>query len=658
MVRSGRVAALSVWLVLLGTAGCDSGGTPTDGGGELNVTITCPHGVGKNTSTDLANPLALDTDAAGYICPARHNEYFKIQHTGSLLSVDLKFAVADSKVKLTYLVLDDKGVMKASAPSWTGAGARHFQDLHCLTAGTYFIQVKDESNDGYDGQNQFHLKVGSLQDKDTNEPGNNTVAGAKAPGQGYISCKGDLDWFTLSVGADQMAQVTLTTAATSQLVLAYEIWDSTGKATKYGEGFADGTKGPINLAALHCLPKAGSYAIVVKDKDGTHSDSTVPYTLAISQQNEQDAQDKGARNDTPATATNCGANCTFTGQIGCKGDVDYYKVDLSGITGTNIGVVEISVDFGSKAKVQPQAAVIFGDEKTACTKDSCCQVLSKSCMSNDVDCARLSYQCVHKSDTVCNDKDCTPTATCATEQACAGASFCLPGKVCAGEQVARTSTDGIKVVTAQPLLHPGPFYIRVGDDRNDEYDYGHNYTVTIKAVADPDGAKELNSEYFPNMPGSNVDTTIYHRKAADAKPPVTLTVGGNVTISGNISYAGDQDWYLLKPPGAACGAKNECTLTVNFSSSGNCGSLKPSFGLYRESGREPWFSWPGEKSPWVMSGNPGCVYVNSASDYYFVVWSFGHDAWSWSCPYSVTISTAAGCNPPCKVSSGNCDFGP
>jgi hypothetical protein len=220
---------------------------------------------------------------------------------------------------------------------------------------------------------------------------------------------------------------------------------------------------------------------------------------------------------------------------------------------------------------------------------------------------------------------------------------------CGGEQFSRSDDngekDGARVRTAQPLLHPGPWYVRVADLASDEWDYDRNYTVNIQVRIDPDAGKELNSEYFPNQVTSSVNTYEWHKKEA-----YPAAFPGQ--FSGYISYQGDWDWYMIPHP-CPTAPNKECTLTVNYSTSGDCSGVQPVYQLHKKDG-DPWFAWPADGQP--LSGNPGCVYVNGSSDtYYFTVSDYKHDGWSWSCQYHVTVSVTPGCQPPCKVSSGNCD---
>jgi hypothetical protein len=444
--------------------------------------------------------------------------------------------------------------------------------------------------------------------------------------------------------------------------LKYSIYAEDNK-TKIGEdSVPDGMRAKTDIGALWALPKAGTYYVVVEDRTASKSDPAGVYTLTLGTKPELDAGEKPTRNDTPATATPLGSDSgtwTKTGQVGSRSDYDWYRVDgLAGVSPDNPAVMEITLDFGGPSTIEPQIGLIYGDAATPCTKDACCRVLTSPC-TNEFDCVRQTYSCIRKEDIFCSDKDCAAQAGpgCVTEQNCAGAVFCLASKVCAAEQVSRqddNGADGARITTAQPLLHPGPWYIRVGDLKNDEYEYGKNYTLTVKVAMDPDGAKELNSEYLPIVVTSTVGTKDYHAKAAKKK---NLVVASGQTVTGHISYEGDQDWYIFTHP---CPG-TDCTYNVNFSASGCPSNVQFVYEIRKWDGDE-WFAFPGSPAP-NQSGAIGpatgqCLYglaKDGSSNYILAVSDYKHDAWSWSCTYSITLGAPTpGCNAPCKVVSGQC----
>jgi hypothetical protein len=647
-------------------ASCGDDVRKNDGGTEEGGTASCPGGIDKSVDTQTAVALEAGKEVQGHVCPVKDQDFYKVAVPAGarLLHLKLQSTVQVTNVQLTYLILDSKGTTAGTAPPWTAAGIRSFDDYHCLAPGTYFVLVKDEGDDGKDGNNPYKLSYGAQADTDANEP-NDDAKAAKDPGKpGAIACKGDRDFYKASVGADQLLEVKLTSDKASKVDLRYTIYDAENQKVAE-DGIPDGSKAPAALTTIHALPKPGAYTIAVEDGGGDDSDPTMSYTLAVATKPEPDAGDKGTRNDRPATATKldwgaCQGGCTKSGQIASKADVDYYRIDgmPAGISPDNPAVIEVSVVFdGGSSKVDPQVGLIYPDAASPCAKDNCCRVLKKSCLS-DLDCSNATYSCIQKEDLFCSDAECAPGAGtgCVTERACAGAVACLPEKQCGAEQVTRFDDngekDGAAVRTAQPLLHPGPWYIRVSDFKNDDYDYGKGYTLTVKVRMDPDGTKELNSAYIPILLPTSIKTGELHAKVAKAKAG-KITLGQ--AVSGYISYEGDQDWYVLDHP---CPG-NDCNLAVSFKASGSCpsgangGGLELVYTLHKDDG-EGWFAFPQAPTAGQSGsyGYPGqCLYAFAKHKgdpaYYFSVSDYKHNSWSWDCQYQFTVTKTDGCNAPC-----------
>jgi hypothetical protein len=689
-MRQSRVVLcfLSVILALL-VGACEETSRTGDGGEGDWGTETCPGGVDKSIDFKTAIDLAEKTEVEGHVCPTGDRDFYKITvPTGKkLLRVKLNHSVTKSPVALTYQLFNSAEQPVGLAPEWTGSGIRTFDDFHCLTeAGTFYIVVGDEGNDGKDGNNPYTLSFEAVADSDTTEP-NDTKDKAQPVGKdGYISCTGDKDYYKVTVTADgKLLEVKLSNTGPNEVDLKYSIYDD--KDNLIGtDGVPDGMKEAAALSTIHGVPGKGTYYIVVEDDKGDDSDPTAPYTLAVTELDEPDQNDKPKRNDSPTSPTvlgtfGCGGGLqtfTKTGYIASKADVDYYRLDIG--TCSPMAVMEVTVSYGGNSVVDPQVTYIYPDPDTSCTKDTCCRVLSKSCI-DFIDCLNITGECVPKGDAYCADTDCEPQASlsCPQEKRCKGAVVCLGGQ-CGVEQMDRSDDDGEKdgaqVRTAQPLIHGGPYYILVTDLKNDDYEYGKPYTLTVKVRTDPDGAKELNSQYFSQKVLSHlgINTNNYHANVARAKQ-AKVTLGSPMT--GYLSYEGDQDWYVLDWPCTG----GECTLSASFSYTGNCAGVKGSkdtdgdkivddglefaFALRwskpkdKEDDGDMKDSFP--KNPTTGSGGSfgggsNCWLLRNTGTYLFSVTDMGHNVWSWDCGYTITISKHVdGCpQPPCAVYNGTC----
>jgi hypothetical protein len=665
-------------VLALSTFGCNGSNSSDDGGNEdPTTTCTVAGSLDKSTNMATATDLAEGKEVTGYICPTKDQDYFKITiPTGSkLLRVKLSASVADTAVQLTYRIVKAGGssgsdeTSVATAPTFSGSGLRTYDAYHCIDPGTYYLVVQDDGNNNRDPNNPYTLSYTTTADLDKNES-NDTIATATTITSGgtvtgYLSCASDLDYYKVTVAADQLVQVALSTTTAPTAALRYTIYDSSKTAIATDQG---ATTAAVSLKTIHAVPKAGTYYLIVDDAGSGSGDPKSPYSLIVTMLAEQDSNDKGTRNDTAAGATSLGSysssdgtkTFTATGQIGSKADVDIYKISgFSGVTADNPAVIEVSVSYGKGSKVDPAVSLIYPHTSTTCTSDACCNVVATSCTGN-FSCLRETATCVQKGDTYCSNTACvaSPSSTCATDKACAGASLCLSEKYCGAEQFTKFCSDGTttaSVKTAQPLLHPGPWYIRVYDYKSDDYDYGSNYTLTVKVRMDPDGTKELNSEYFgPEFAQTGTGTYLYHLAAAKKKGD-TITLG--TALTGYISYENDQDWYAFAHP--CTGA--DCTLQFSWTLGSNCPSdLKFVFELRTSDGGE-FFNFPknGSSSSSGYGASTGeCVFADKGdSGYYVVVRDYNYKAYSWTCSYTLTVSKVAdGCVSPCKYYTGttNC----
>ncbi|MCA9671141.1 MAG: pre-peptidase C-terminal domain-containing protein [Myxococcales bacterium] len=673
----------------LASVSCDSNGVQGDGGPPGDVPQgSCTGGIDKSIDISTAISLPAGEEHTGYICPTGDLDYFKVTVNAGdrLLRIELTNTAAVGTVQPTYLVLDPNEKTVAQAPS---TSSKKINALHCLAPGDYYVQVQDAGNDARDGNNPYKLKVTSEKEPDANEP-NNTVAEAKPAGAsatGAISCTGDVDYFSITVGANQLIDIKLTTSAASPVDIKYTIVND--KDEEVGtQTFVEGTTGQANLVALHAVPAAGTYYVRVEDAGGDDSDPNMTYTLTLGTMPETDANDQGTRNDTAATATPLNAwnsTATVTGEVGSRGDVDWYVINGMTVSPTAPAVIEVTMTFSGQTDVDPSFSLIYGHAGTPCTKDACCRVLEPNgagCV-NPFSCLGKSPSCINKGDLFCTDQTCSPSAgaNCSVERRCAGAAVCLPSKFCGAEYAIRSRDNGGSVRTAVLVTQPGPWYIRAGDLANDEYAHGVKYTLQVRARPDPDGAKEPDSEVFPDRCGlfaggasGTKEPFDYHFDKAKAKGIPTIALGQ--TVTGFISHEGDMDFYRLPNP---C-PNADCVLTLTYNHGPNCPTgggmirrcqdpqqLSKYLGLdffytIRRQNGDEWTELrlaPGAAGSW---GYPNqCVYSyaqHGANDYIITVHDEGDNNWSWSCNYSFSITVGAqGCAAPCVTHpvSGNCD---
>lgn len=694
---TGLLAVSALLLLLL--PGCDTAPSRNDSAPDDGGTVTCPGGdkaPGEFTSAKVlaAGEAAKHTD---YICPRRDRDIYKITVPAGhkLINIDIKYVKPIPMLNLTYQIYSVGEKLVKQAPAASDKG---FQTTHCINPGTYYLSIQDDADTGYDAKDPYVLYYTTEPDKDTTEP-NDTVGQARAisgSATGLISCAGDKDYYKFTYTAGQLLQIKLAAAASTTVDLKYTILDSASMPITTN-AIPDGTKPNAKLDVYQALPKAGTYYIVVEDGGSDDADTKTKYTLTLSKKTEPDAQDKGQRNDTVATATAVGTvtsgtvTKTYSGQLASRGDVDYFVVNGFAGAGVNKpGVMEVILSYSASSTgvgLDPSFSYLYGDAAEPCTKDACCKVAAKSTCKTNLQCLRKSYNCIKKGDALCNDASCTPSPSsiCAGESACAGATVCLPGKTCAVEHAlrwAKGKKTAVTVKTSQLLIHPGPWYIRVADLGSDDYEYGRNYTLKITAKWDPDGAKELDSEYFPNRcllvedpQLKNEEWKLHVKQAITKIAAKTITLG--TWYTGYLSYEGDIDFFKFANP---C-PNADCTLDIHYDvkcapTSGaplrycqspkevqNYMGLEHLFTIRRDDDEAE--GWTGKDFKGGTSGvfGPGsgqCVYSyksHGAKPYYFTVEDMGTNYWSLTCPYKFMIKKVAdGCAAPCKTHpvSGNC----
>jgi len=267
----------------------------------------------------------------------------------------------------------------------------------------------------------------------------------------------------------------------------------------------------------------------------------------------------------------------------------------------------------------------------------------------------------------------------------------MPNKFCGAEHAWRFATNkttASTVLTSQLLIHPGPWYVRVSNRGDNKYEYGRNYTLSIKVQMDPDGAKELDNELFAdrcwlvtNVKEDDRTEWEFTKHVTQAKTKIaSKTIALNTWVQGYLSYEGDIDFYQLPNPCPSA----DCTLSIDYQPGLGCpstgaplrycqdpGEVKNAMGLEflyairrTTSDASMWTGFKaaaGANGTWGADGNPPlCVYSyknHGTSPYYITVEDVGNNFWSWGCYYNFRIRKVAdGCAAPCKTepTTGNC----
>lgn len=584
-VRSSLVLLLAL---LLG--GCSPANPKGDGG-------TGDGGTGTNCLWDefddpaSAAPLTFDQVIDGWFCPIEDEDWYSFE-TGPddhLLTVKLCMGTCEpdviSPVQPTYAVFTREadgsaGTVVAVPPSVeVGAG---LELVHCIAPGSHYIAVRDQNDDAQDIRREYHLTVSSAVDPDQTEPNDDALTAiAATPGTaqtGTIACRGDQDWYEVTLAAGQLIRVALTSPIANYQPTV-KLIDSTGQVL-----FTEtNPRGKIQDTALdrYAGPGAGTYHVVVSDDDGLDADTVVEYSLLIEVVVDNDPNEP---NDEPSeavglTTMTCGASWsayqTYTGTFAVVGDQDWFRVPLSGC---NNGLLEaeITLDYGSlsdadawtlQSQLQASIGWIRGHGPSACVDHTTCGRLNKGC-SDGFGCAGFSNQCL-------------------SDGFCQGSSFCLNEGVCGAimaqrqyqsRQVGGGPPPVNRALVAVPLLGDAYGYVRVSDFQSNASSPDVSYTLRIRTRQDPDTG-ERNNVYTPLI--TIDDSTSLQTAQATPIQVYDCTAGncctGSTWTTGNVGYQMDQDWFRYQHP---CPG-TDCTLRLVYQL--DAGPVDLYFNIYRGS---------------------------------------------------------------------------
>jgi hypothetical protein len=636
----------------------DSGGNDGSGGGR-----GCPGNA--NVDPQSASELAPEKEAQGYLCPLGNQHWFRIQVPAGqpVVNVSLRNDTPLSQVKLSYTIRDadgQTGVDQSPPPQPLGNAKQVLRYSHCVPkAGTYYLQVQSFGNEGQDTRNPFFLSYTTAPDPDTGEPGNSARDGAvQLTGQdqrGFIACKGDRDFYKITVGDGRLLDISLTTPApTPALNLKYTLLDD--QLARVADDAVPTGMVATSLKVVRVTPRAGTYYLVVEDQ-AAGSDGMTPYTLKVRDIAEPDMNERPARNDSPGAATSlgtwaCGGGASFgrTAFLAARADVDWYRITVNGVGPACQGVLEVAASWGGGGQaLRPQVSFIYSDPASPCTTmagkdpDKECAFLSKDCGENDNNCQHLGNTCDRQ------------------RRKCTGAAVCMPDRNCGAVQftksqaVTMTPTPAF-ISTAQPLIQNGTYYIRVRDYQSQGYDTVTPYSLALRAITD---TREPNNFYSPyaSPPSSVV------RGDAGFIMRNKITLGQTVTAK--IAYERDQDFYVLDHP--CPGA--DCTLAVDYASSTDRSPVYFTYQFENQDGRLL-AGWPAtpmmrqamapRQSGRFGDGDGNCLFASKGFRGPFFLWvadwvGQGGPKWDLDATYTFTVRKVMdGCSAACRAAPFNC----
>jgi hypothetical protein len=657
---------------------------------------TAEPGCQKDDARDAksALDLAMAKAVTGYVCPKQDMDWyaFKLDSGNRLLSVSAQMSADISPVELTYTIYPQNDTEKAVAiPAGDDT-----EQVHCLDPGAYYLVLRDQGNDNEDIRHTYSLTLSGRPEPDHAEP-NNTIETSTtlhngATTQGYIACVGDQDWYEIDVSQGNVLGIHLTSEVTAYQP-KLKLLSAEGNLLAEPVNLA-GTKEPTALDVFHVLLASGKYYIVISDDDNKEADSNIPYTLTVEAIQDKDTNEPNNSSSEATALTEAVQTCTtawsstfeIQGTVGARGDIDWYKLPVTGCGG---GVIEAELVFQTQSlsdsdawklqkSVQASIALIRAHTATPCSKDkeAVCQSLNIAC-----DPKKEGWECEGFFN------------SCGSDGFCTGGSACLPSGVCGATETERhyrvaaipSTVSGPplenKASLSAPLFGDDVVYLRVGDYQSDGGDATALYTLRVRIRSDPDPndrsatpnnlyANLLNNDNFP----------VKESLARAATLPVhDCTTGdccsaASAWITGAISYQNDVDWFKYSHP---CPCK-DCLLKLYY----QVGTGPVDHGVYLYRGQSRWFTF--NIAGTGAHGDGECLYAyqghcsncnagvasgtTECSTYYIAIRDYLGEGelsqdvigtasrWSSDQTYRICLEKYfEGCQTPCKVANdGTC----
>jgi hypothetical protein len=641
------------------------------GDGDADVPVgTCVF----DESYGVASPLTDDPreEVSGWLCPLEDEDWygFSVPTTDRVVRVELEALGARSPTEPVYVVWPREGdaVGDVAARTDPDHAGRPLRDAHCLSPGDYFLEVRDQGDDGQDRRDPYRLLVHSEPEPDANEPNDASEGATPIPSgetrTGYVACRGDRDVFSLPARVGEILLARLSMPET-QLVPALRIYGPDGELVVEGTN-PGAERGPTSIVLSRVAPADGTYTVVVEDATGARGDPDVAYELSASALEDFDGNEP---NDHPREATalassptTCGgawsASFTATGTIGSEGDEDWFALPVVGCRGA---LVEAELTFAAtgdvasqwelQRKVQASVALVRSHPGSPCDRDEGCTMLQAPCESG-WDCEGFFN-------------------TCLPEGVCAGATVCMSDGLCGANQAQRSYRSSVASSTTEPpppnrayllapILDDRPLFLRVTDFQSNGGDPAALYTLTVRVRHETDPADATTPGNNLYTPTTLTDVPV--RESMSRAIPIAVhdcpagdCCDSGTWVRGTIGHQHDLDFFEMPHP---CPGE-DCNVRIHYQV--DDGPVDHALWIY-ESGGGGFIS---RELPNARSGTfggvgaeaDGCTYAyHRHGERYYVMVRDREDDGADAAPeqsYRFCVEKAAnGCQAPCM------DFGP
>ena len=523
----------------------------------------------RDEQSESAQAAALpEGGGEGYVCPVQDQDWwtYSMPSDHRVLQVGLQLSAPLSPVEPSYAVWSSEGGEPAellASPQATKIGEQ-LQDVHCVPAGELLVRIHDSGDDAQDTRHTYSLQISSSPDPDDQEPNDALEEAAPLEGgqrtEGYVACRGDEDWFEITVPEGNLVRVRLESERAGYQP-ALELYNEAGDLLVDASN-PRGQLEATDIDRFEVLQGAGTYAIKIHDDDDEQADPQTPYALTVEYVADEDPNEPNnhPRDATPIQTMAQGCDqasqeFTFSGTIGSPNDQDWFRLPLD--QGCQGALLDASVELDTSGlsqdarweiqdDLQIALAMVRPSAESPCEQDTSCNTLQKAC-SEPNDCAGFFE-------------------TCLPDGLCAGASVCLPEGTCGANQVLRRyecppqvpecqpgsggAPPPMRAELSAPLFSEDVIYLRVADFQADAGAPGRTYTLRVRVRPSTD--VEPSNLFTNELPRDGL-SSIPHRPFARQVTVHDCTDGmdccdGSTWVEGTIGYQNDLGLVSLRAP--------------------------------------------------------------------------------------------------------------
>ncbi len=450
----------------------------------------------ESEGLDTAETIAPGTPQEGFICPVEDQDWFSFTTgTDDRVAVQLEMTSAISAVSPSYGIVNADGEAVATGSNQAGIAS----GTHCVEPGRYSIVIRDSSNAYQDLRNPYRISIETGREPDEHEPNNDQSAAIPlAPNvakSGFLACDGDADWYAFDIPGRFIVTIEMTMDLT-RVQPRIQMLNASGDLVQQLEN-RGASREPTELVKTVSVTEAGQYFFKVTDASGRRADPDVPYQVRFSLTEDEDLNEPNDKNidATPINGLNCGEAWTewqeFEGTFGVAGDVDWFRIPLSGC---DPGLIEAEVildtdGLGAETAAGLQAAIAMVrlHGPSPCEDNSACLGLNTEC-ENGWGCAGYGNQCING--------QCAGTGECMSEGQCGALQ--LQREYDPSTQPLEDGTPAPhRALISAPIFGDDVLYLRVSDFGGDTAAPRNPYQLRVRTRAEPD-QNEPSNVYMPD----------------------------------------------------------------------------------------------------------------------------------------------------------------